>query len=84
MNKLDIIKKFKISENDTGSVCVQVALLSQEITSLTEHFKIHKKDHHSKRGFLQKLEQRRKHLKYLKRTNFNQYLALIESLGLRK
>lgn len=84
MSKLDIIKKFRISQNDTGSSQVQVALLTSEILSLNEHFKIHKKDHHSKRGFMKKLQRRRSLLDYLKRTNYNQYQNLIEALGLRK
>lgn len=84
MTKLDIIKKFRISQDDTGSAPVQIALLTHEIAFLTEHFKVHKKDNHSKRGFLQKLETRRKLLKYLKRTSPNQYSNLIKSLGLRK
>ncbi|WP_342261755.1 30S ribosomal protein S15 [Alphaproteobacteria bacterium endosymbiont of Tiliacea citrago] len=84
MNKLEIIKKHRISENDTGSSQVQIALLTEDIASLTVHFQKNKKDHHSKRGFLKKLETRRKLLKYLKRTNTQQYSSLIEALGLRK
>lgn len=84
MNKLDIVKKFRISEKDTGSTPVQIAVLTHEIAHLSEHFKAHKKDNHSKRGFLKKLEKRRKLLKYWKRTNPQQYSNLIEVLGLRK
>lgn len=84
MNKLAIIKKFKVSKSDTGSTQVQIALLTHEIASLTSHFQTHKKDHHSKRGFLKKLSYRRKLLKYLERKRPQEYLNLIEVLGLRK
>lgn len=70
--------------NDTGSPEVQVALLSARIAQLTEHFKIHKKDHHSRRGLLQLVNQRRSLLDYLKRKDIERYKALIEKLGLRR
>lgn len=70
--------------NDTGSPEVQVALLTGRIEQLTEHFKIHKKDHHSRRGLLQLVNQRRSLLDYLKRKDNDRYKALIEKLGLRR
>ena len=71
-------------QSDTGSPEVQVALLSARITELTEHFKTHVKDHHSRRGLLRMVSQRRKLLDYLKRSNVEKYRALIDRLGLRK
>ncbi len=82
--KQDIIATFKIHDNDTGSPEVQVALLTERINYLTEHFKIHKKDHHSRRGLLKLVSQRRKLLDYLKRSDIKRYESLIERLGLRK
>lgn len=82
--KQDIIATFKIHDNDTGSPEVQVALLTERINYLTEHFRIHKKDHHSRRGLLKLVSQRRKLLDYLKRTDIRRYERLIERLGLRK
>ncbi len=79
-----IIEAFKVHANDTGSPEVQVALLTERITYLTEHFKVHKKDHHSRRGLLKLVSQRRKLLKYLKTSNKQRYEKLIERLGLRK
>ena len=79
-----IIEEHKRGDNDTGSTEVQVALLSARIAHLTEHFKTHKKDHHSRRGLLQMVNRRRKLLDYLKRTDLNAYRALIEALNLRK
>lgn len=82
--KQDIISSFKIHDNDTGSPEVQVALLTERINYLTEHFKVHKKDHHSRRGLLKLVSQRRKLLDYLKRSDIKRYESLIERLGLRK
>jgi small subunit ribosomal protein S15 len=82
--KADIVSKFQRAANDTGSPEVQVALLTARITQLTEHFKLHTKDHHSRRGLLKMVSRRRKLLDYLKRTDFDGYKNLIERLGLRK
>tara|TARA_Y100000588_G_scaffold364854_1_gene428914 strand:- start:4854 stop:5123 length:270 start_codon:yes stop_codon:yes gene_type:complete len=82
--KKEVIDKYKLSENDTGSAEVQVALLSERINSLMDHFNIHKKDHHSRRGLLMMVNKRRKLLDYLKNNNINQYQQLISKLGLRK
>jgi small subunit ribosomal protein S15 len=79
-----LITEYKQGENDTGSPEVQVALLTSRITTLTEHFKTHAKDHHSRRGLLALVSQRRKLLDYLKRKNTDRYRALIARLGLRK
>jgi small subunit ribosomal protein S15 len=79
-----IIKDFRLHEKDTGSPEVQIALLSQRIDSLTGHFKTHVKDHHSRRGLLMMVGQRRRLLDYLKRKNFDGYRKTIERLGLRK
>ncbi len=79
-----LIGEFKQSENDTGSPEVQVALLSSRISTLTEHFKTHAKDHHSRRGLLKLVSQRRKLLDYLKGKNADRYRNLIARLGLRK
>lgn len=83
-NKLDLVKKFGENEHDTGSTKVQVALLSARITYLTEHFKTHKKDHHSRRGLLKLVGSRRHLLNYLKKKDVNQYRELIKELGIRK
>ncbi|MCE2705498.1 MAG: 30S ribosomal protein S15 [Proteobacteria bacterium] len=80
----EIIKKFQRSEGDTGSSEVQVALLTTRINDLTEHFKVHAKDHHSRRGLLKLVSQRRRLLDYLKRTDNAKYADLIKTLGLRK
>ena len=82
--KEEIIKKFGAHENDTGSSEVQVALLSHRITYLTDHFKTHKKDHHSRRGLLKLVGQRRRLLNYLKSKSVDRYRALIQELGIRK
>lgn len=82
--KQSVIDNFKIHENDTGSPEVQVAILTKRINDLTEHLKIHKKDHHSRRGLLKMVGQRRALLNYLKNCDFNRYRTLIEKLGLRK
>lgn len=82
--KKEIIGKYKLHGKDTGSPEVQIALLSNRITYLTEHFKIHKKDHHSRRGLLKLVGQRRKLLNYLKRTDIIRYQQIIKDLGIRK
>ena len=82
--KTETIKAFERHEGDTGSPEVQVALLSKRITSLTEHFKAHAKDHHSRRGLLMMVGQRRRLLDYLKKRDVSRYRAVIERLGLRK
>jgi small subunit ribosomal protein S15 len=84
IQKSAIIEKFQTSEGDTGSPEVQIALMTERITSLTEHFKTHKKDHHSRRGLLQLVSQRRRQLDYLKRTNIERYRSLITRLNIRK
>ena len=82
--KQDIITNFKLHEKDTGSPEVQIALLTERITYLTEHFKVHKKDHHSRRGLLKIVGQRRRLLDYLKSKNVDRYKAVIERLGIRR
>ncbi|MCA9519787.1 MAG: 30S ribosomal protein S15 [Myxococcales bacterium] len=82
--KQDIITKFQKHDGDTGSPEVQVALLTVRIQYLTEHFKTHKKDHHSRRGLLKLVGQRRRLLDYLKRKNVQGYRSLIAELGIRK
>jgi len=82
--KQEIISKHKTHENDTGSPEVQVAILTVSINTLTEHLKIHKGDHHSRRGLLKMVGQRRALLNYLRDRHFARYRALIEKLGLRK
>ena len=82
--KAKVIGEYQMAKNDTGSSEVQVALLSSRISTLTEHFKAHAKDHHSRRGLLMMVSQRRKLLDYLKRTNVDRYRSLIDRLGLRK
>jgi len=82
--KAEIIKKFGTHENDTGSSEVQIALLTHRIIYLTEHFKTHKKDHHSRRGLLKLVGQRRRLLNYLRSKNVDGYRALIQELGIRK
>ena len=82
--KKEIVKEFGKNNSDTGSTEVQVALLTKKINELSEHFKIHKKDHHSRRGLLGMINNRRKLLKYLKGKNEEGYQELIKKLGLRK
>lgn len=82
--KIEIISNHRASDADTGSPEVQVALLTERIRYLTEHFKTHKKDHHSRRGLLKLVGQRRRLLDYLKRIDFTRYKELIEQLGIRK
>jgi small subunit ribosomal protein S15 len=83
-SKKDIIERFKLHDKDTGSSEVQIALLSNRINYLTDHFKIHKKDHHSRRGLLKQVGQRRRLLNYLKKTDKKRYQNIIKELGLRK
>jgi small subunit ribosomal protein S15 len=78
------IEQFRIHQTDTGSPEVQIALLSQRIEHLTEHFKVHVKDHHSRRGLLKLVGQRRRLLDYLRDTDVGRYQGLIERLGIRK
>jgi len=82
--KQEIINEFGSSPQDTGSPEVQVAMLSRRITDLTEHLKTHKHDHHSRRGLLLLVGQRRRLLKYVAATDITRYRALIEKLGLRR
>ena len=82
--KKEIIEKFKTHDTDTGSSEVQIALLSDRISYLTDHFQSHKKDHHSRRGLLKMVGQRRSLLKYLKNKDINRYRTLIKELGIRK
>ncbi|NLV24849.1 MAG: 30S ribosomal protein S15 [Deltaproteobacteria bacterium] len=82
--KKEIIEKYKIHDKDTGSPEVQVALLSERITYLTDHFRTHKKDHHSRRGLLKIVGQRRRLLDYLKSKDVERYRTLIQSLGIRR
>jgi len=82
--KQDIIEKYAVHEGDTGSPEVQVALLSARIDYLTDHFKTHKKDHHSRRGLLKMVGQRRRLLNYLRGKNIDRYRTLIQDLGIRK
>jgi small subunit ribosomal protein S15 len=82
--KKGIITKFRLHDLDTGSPEVQVALLSERIRQLTEHFKIHVKDHHSRRGLLKLVGQRRKMLNYIKKKDVERYKKVIKELGIRK
>jgi small subunit ribosomal protein S15 len=82
--KTELVLKYRQHDKDTGSPEVQVALLSERINYLTEHFKTHKKDHHSRRGLLKLVGQRRRLLDYLKKIDQNRYKVLIDGLGIRK
>ena len=82
--KKKIIAEYAVAEGDTGSPEVQIALLSHRISHLTEHLKTHKHDHHSRRGLLLLVGQRRRLLKYLTKTDINRYRAIIERLGIRR
>ncbi len=82
--KAEIITKYGRTPEDTGSPEVQIALLTERITELTEHLKVNKKDHHSRRGLVKMVGQRRRLLEYLKKKDLESYRKLIESLGLRK
>ena len=82
--KTSIIEKFQLDKNDTGSIEVQVALLTKRINDLNEHLKVHKHDFHSNRGLLKMVGQRKSLLDYLKKTDVQRYRALVSKLGLRK
>ena len=83
-DKKKLIEKFKLHTSDTGSPEVQIALLTHRIVYLTEHVKVHKKDHHSRRGLLILVGRRRRLLNYVKKKDVNRYRALIQTLGLRR
>jgi small subunit ribosomal protein S15 len=83
-DKRNLIAKFKVHDSDTGSPEVQVGLLTNRIEYLTEHLKVHKKDHHSRRGLLMLVGRRRRLLNYVKYKDINRYRAIIETLGLKK
>ena len=82
--KADLVKKFGKDEKDTGSIEVQIAILTEEINTLTEHFKQHPKDNHSKRGLLHKVGQRKSLLEYLIKNDVTRYRKVVKDLGLRK
>lgn len=82
--KQEIIDRYRLHNSDTGSPEVQVAILSERITYLTDHFKSHAKDHHSRRGLIKLVGQRRRLLNYLKNKDIDRYRTLIEQLGLRR
>lgn len=82
--KKNLIEKYKVHESDTGSPEVQVGLLTNRIEYLTEHLKLHKKDHHSRRGLLMLVGRRRRLLNYVKYKDINRYRAIIDTLGLKK
>jgi len=82
--KLRTVESHRVHDKDTGSTEVQVALLTERINELSDHFKVHKKDHHSRRGLLDLVSRRRRLLNYLRRTGPDRYQALIERLGLRR
>ncbi len=82
--KAELVAKYGKDSNDTGSIEVQIAILTEEINTLTEHFKVHAKDHHSKRGLLRKVGQRRQLLNYLIKNDVTRYRAIVKELGLRK
>jgi len=82
--KQKLIEQFKLHEGDTGSPEVQVGLLTHRISYLTEHLKVHKKDHHSRRGLLMLVGRRRRLLNYVKNKDINRYRAIIETLGLKR
>ena len=83
LDKDAIIRKYQKHENDRGSAQVQIALLTERINGLTDHFRTHAKDHHSRRGLLMLVGKRRRLLEYLKRTDLERYRRLIDELGLR-
>ena len=83
-NKTELIQDYRTHETDTGSPEVQIAILTKRITHLTEHFKVHAKDHHSRQGLLKMVGKRRRLLDYLKRKNHQRYQDVINRLGLRK
>lgn len=81
--KNDVVTKYQLHENDRGSAPVQIALLTQRINDLTDHFRKHPKDHHSRRGLLMMVGKRRRLLEYLRKTDLERYRSLIDDLGLR-
>jgi small subunit ribosomal protein S15 len=83
-NKSELIESFRTHQTDTGSPEVQIAILTKRIQYLTEHFKVHAKDHHSRQGLLKMVGKRRRLLDYLKRKNVSRYQQIISKLGLRK
>jgi small subunit ribosomal protein S15 len=83
-DKKELINRFKTHESDTGSPEVQIGLLTHRITYLTEHLKVHKKDHHSRRGLLMMVGRRRRLLNYVKNNDVKRYRSIIETLGLRR
>ncbi len=83
-NKTNLINQYKLHETDTGSPEVQIGLLTHRISYLTEHLKMHKKDHHSRRGLLVLVGKRRRLLNYVKNNNVNRYRTIIQNLGLRR
>jgi len=83
INKKEVIDKFKINDNDTGSTEVQVAILTSKINHLVEHLKIHKKDNHSRRGLLVMVGKRKRFLNYLKKKDLNKYLKVTSELSLK-
>jgi small subunit ribosomal protein S15 len=83
-HKKEIVEKFQTHEGDTGSPEVQVAILTERISQLTEHFRVHKKDHHSRRGLYKMIGHRRNLLNYIRKKDVNRYRELIQTLGLRK
>ncbi|MGE0086624.1 MAG: 30S ribosomal protein S15 [Desulfococcaceae bacterium] len=83
-SKKELIEKYKVHDTDTGSPEVQIALLTHRITYLTDHLKIHTKDHHSRRGLLMLVGQRRRLLNYVKNKNVQRYRTIIEALGIRR
>lgn len=82
--KQSVIGEHRLHEKDTGSAEVQIALLSQRIEYLTQHFRVHKKDHHSRRGLLKLVSQRRRLLNYLKKSDVQRYLGIVRTLNLRR
>lgn len=82
--KLEIINEFKVHENDTGSPEVQIAILTDEINNLNDHLRVHKKDHHSRRGLLKMVGKRRNLLNYLRNSDVTRYRVVIQKLGLRR
>ena len=82
--KTELVRQYRTHETDTGSPEVQIAVLTNRIAYLTEHFKLHKKDHHSRRGLLQLVGRRRRLLDYLRRVDVERYRAVLDRLGIRK
>ena len=82
--KQEVIKAYQLSDNDTGSCAVQIAILTARINELTEHLKVHKKDNHSRRGLLKMVGKRRSLLNYLAKKDVNRYREIVDKLGLRK